>query len=226
MRVFDLLLSIDGQLGDNKPNAPFRRYPLADLVTYYNEAMCFVASHRPDLFTDMRLMKLATGSHQNAKCCGCTDIQGVVSQVDAEGNQVKDLTTVNQSADSAKVSRWYRSPCRVLPDGTTAPVIVAVSIDSQVAGAFTVQPPIPPDVDAWVKVRCTHPPKGVDIAAVMGGASAAWCKFLPAVRSYILYRALQGDRHAAGAVAESQAELKAAYTYLGVQVKMEEKQES
>lgn len=226
MRVFDFFLSIAEQLGDAKPSAPFRRYQLNDMATFYNEAMCFVASHRPDLFTDMLVMKLETGSHQNAKCCGCTDIQGVVSQVDADGNQIKDLTTVNQAADSAKVSRWYRTPCKVLPDGTTAPVIVSVSVDSQVSGAFTVQPPIPPGVDAWVKVRCTHPPRPLAVTDILGGAGLAWCKFQPAIRSYMLYRLLQGDRHATGATNESQAELRAAYTYLGVQVKMEEKQEA
>ena len=72
MRVYDFLLSIAAQLGDNNPTRPFRRYALSDMVTYYQEALCFVASHRPDLFTDFMVMKLEPGSYQDARCCGCT----------------------------------------------------------------------------------------------------------------------------------------------------------
>ena len=64
---------------------------------------------------------------------------------------------------------------------------------------------------------------------LQGNALAAGtngCKFLPAIRSYVLYRALQGDRHAVNASSDAQAELKNAYVYLGIQIKMEERQEA
>lgn len=224
MRVYDFLLSIASQLGDNSPTRPFRRYLLADMVTYYQEALCFVASHRPDLFTDMMVMKLETGSYQDARCCGCTNVTGIVAQIDADGNTVKDLSS--SGSISTKTSRWFRSPCRTASDGTTTPVISSVSIEPGMNGVFTVDPPVPPGVDMWVKLKCVGTPAKPTLADVMSTASTTGCTFLPAIRNYIRYLALGGDRHAVGASTEAQTELKNAYTYLGVQIKYEERQES
>jgi hypothetical protein len=220
MRVYDFLFTIAEQLGDGKPSAPFMRYTLKMLTAFYNEAMCFVATHRPDYFTDFKVIKLETGTYQDARCCGCTDVTAVVAQIDAEGNTVKDLSDVNtRSSDKAK---WYRAPCKVAADGSVTPVLISVSIEQGMNGIFKVTPPVPPNTDMWVKVRCVHPPKTICEADVLCEVSMGDCKFTPAVRSYILYRALQGDRHAAGGSAEAINELKNAYTYLGMAYKQEQ----
>jgi hypothetical protein len=75
-----------------------------------------------------------------------------------------------------------------------------------------------------------HAPPQNSEASVLGGtegtATTGDCKFIPAIRSYILYRALQGDRHAVGAQTESQNEFKNMVTYLGLQIKYENAQEA
>lgn len=224
MTVYQFLLTIARSLGDGHPDRPFRRYLLADLVAYYNEAMCFVASHRPDLFTELVIMKLETGAYQDARCCGCSNVVGVVAQIDADGNTVKDLEAT--AGVSANVSKWFRAPCRVTSDGTTTPTISTVSIAAGMNGVFTVDPPVPPGGDMWVKLKCVKSGGGPTEAQVLNGQGTAGCKFLPAIRDYILYRALQGDRHAANAATDSQNALKNAYTYLGLQIKMEDRQEN
>lgn len=222
MRIYDFLLTIASGLGDAKPNNPFRRYPLRDLVAYYNEAMCFVSTHRPDLFTDFKIMKLAAGSSQDARCCGCLNVIEVVAQIDADGNTIKDLTSTGGS--KTNTSKWYRAPCR---DGATGTqLIIGVEIENGMNGQFSVVPPIPPGTDIWVKLKCVHAPTNYDEAAVLAGSGTGACQFLPAIRSYILYRALQGDRHAQGAAAESQNEFKNVITMLGLQLKFEQAQEN
>ena len=222
--VYDFLLSVADALGDGNPQRPFRRYQLGVLATYYAEAMCFVASHRPDLFTDFLVMKLAPGSYQDARCCGCTNVLGVVSQIDADGNTIKDLS--NSAAASTQAVNWFRAPCRVAPDGSVVQTVGSVTLVAGMNGIFTVTPPVPVDAEMWVKVKCVKAGGGPDEAQVRAGAVIEDCRFLPAVRSYILYRALLGDRHAAGASRDAQQELQNAYNYLGVQLKMEDRQES
>jgi hypothetical protein len=225
MSVYEFLRTIAAQLGDDRPGSPFRRYALKDLVAYYGEAMCFVATHRPDLFTDFTVMKLETGSSQDARCCGCTNVLGVVAQIDADGNTIKDLASAN-SESSADKSRWYRAPCKVTSGGTTTPLITTITVEPGMNGVFSVTPPVPPGVDMWVKLKCVHAPPSPDEASVLAGGMMGDCKFGVAIRSYVLYRALQGDRHAVGASSEAQNELKNVYTYLGMQLKMEKAQEN
>ena len=228
MRVYDFLLSIATQMGDNHPSKPFRRYALSDLVTYYGEAMCFVASHRPDLFTDMMVMKLSAGSYQDARCCGCKNVIGIVSQIDANGATVKDLSSSGSSP--TKTSRWYRAPCQVTTnaDGTTTTntTITSTSIEAGMNGVFTVDPPVPVGKDVWVKLKCVGSPPTPSLSDVISTATTGNCSFLPAIRNYIRYLLLGGDRLAQGATQEAQYELKNAYTYLGVQIKYENLQEA
>jgi hypothetical protein len=225
VRIVDFFLSIAESLGDSRPGREFTRYTKPTMVTYYNEAMCFVASHRPDLFTNMVIVKMTPGRHQDARCCGCTDVQGVVAQVDENGAEIKDLTTLPPGQGTGtSTRRTYRTPCRKTVGGV--PTITNVVLDAGVAGAFAVDPPVPVGADMWLKVRCTAPPTALTLADLDAGKGFGWCKFAPAIRSYMLYRLLGADRNAAGASQEAQAELKAAYTYLGVQIKMEERQDS
>lgn len=227
MKVYDFLLVIASQLGDARPGSPFRRYPLRDLVEFYNEAMCFVAAKRPDLFTDYTLIKLQTGSYQDARCCGCTNVLQVVGQVDAEGNTLKDLSASSSQGNSSK-GRWYRAPCR---DSAGGLLLLSATISPGMNGQFTVTPPVPAGTDMWVKVKCVHAPPKFDESGVLGdatngAATTGDCKFLPAIHSYVMYRALQGDRHATGASSEAQNELRNVYTYLDLQYKSELAQET
>jgi hypothetical protein len=224
MSVYEFLRTVAAQLGDDRPGSPFRRYALKDLTAYYQEAMCFVAAHRPDLFTDFTVMKLAPGSYQDARCCGCTNVLEVVAQIDVDGNTVKDLTTTGGS--KADVTRWFRPACRTTSNGSSVTPIDSITITPGMNGVFQVSPAVKPGQDVWVKLKCVHAPPAPSEADVLGGASTGDCKFLVAIRSYVLYRALQGDRHAVGATTEAQNEIRNVYTYLGMQYKMEQAQEN
>ena len=96
-------------------------------------------------------------------------------------------------------------------------------------GRFTVNPPVPPGEDVWVKVKCVHAAPAVSEAQVLSTDSPATtgdCKFLPAVRSLVLWRALAGDIHATGATSQSTVEFKNAITLLGIEYKFAKELES
>lgn len=233
MKVYDFLRSVVAQLGDDRPNKPFMRYALKDLVTYYNEAMCFVASNRPDLFTEITVMKLEPGFYQDARCCGCGNVIELVAQVDKDGNVVRQLDGADMGAAGGQQNRWYRPLCRATNTPGAGPVaapkyiITGFEVQPDMNGVFLVQPPVPPGVDAWVALKCVRNPASLSEDAVRSGSSTPPdCKFMPGIRSYVLYRALQGDRLAVGAATEAQQELKNAYSYFNVQMKNEITQEN
>lgn len=226
MTVLDFFKTVVESLGDGKPGAEFRRYPLRSVLAAYNEALCFVATLRRDLFTRMVIMKLVPGITQDAKCCGCKDITGIMAQVLEDGTLVKDLSKA--SAVSYQTVGWYRVPCP-----PSEPRIQSVGFEAGLTGVFSVYPPVPTAADMWVRIKCVTSPHQLIEADLYGGtspidespippASIKWCSFQPAVRSYMLARLLVGDRHAVGASADSARELKHAYDFLGVQYKMEQ----
>lgn len=225
MRVYDFLLTIASQLGDARPGAEFRRYTLRDLTAYYTEAMCFVAAHRPDLFTNYVVMKLQPGITQDARCCGCNDVRKVVAQIDEDGNTIKDLS--DSSTVGSDKSKWFRAPCKTSTStGETVTAITGITITPGMNGNFDVSPPIKPGENVYVKLQCVQSAPQISEADVLAGVDMGGCTFHPAVRSYILYRALQGDRHAVGASTEAQNELKNVYSYLNLVYKMEKEHEA
>lgn len=228
MRIYDFLLTIASQLGDARPGAEFRRYTLRDLTAYFGEAMCFAATHRPDLFVKFVVMKLKPGTMQDASCCGCSSNVRFYSQIDADGNIIKDISDLSKV--KGDVSRWYRAPCKVGvgTDGeeTAVSLITGLTLEGGTNGVFNVTPPVKPGEDIWVKLSCTMSPCSPSEADVLGGSAMPDCTWLPALRSYILYRALQGDRHATGASTEAQNELKNVYSYLQLKYKMEQEIEN
>jgi hypothetical protein len=223
MRIYDFLFSIAGALGDARQNTPFRRHTLKDLAMFYSEALCYVKTHRPDLFTDYVVMRLQTGRDQDARCCGCDNVMGVHAQVDKDGNTVKHMDATG--TPTSNTSRWYRTPCRESQANVSGTILTNYTIDPGMNGNFTVTPPVPPGEDVWVKLKCVKSPESISEADVLMGKTTGDCKFLPAIRSYIMYRALQGNRHAVGATQESQNEINNVKAYLGIQYKMEIEQE-
>ena len=225
MSVHAFLLTIASQLGDARPGGEFRRYLLRDLVTYYNEAMCFVATHRPDLFVKHSVIKLQTGSLQDASCCGCTSNLRFYGQIDADGNTIKDVMDLVSSSTGTTSSKtkWYRAPCKATADGQGSVTLISnIIVEPGANGLFSVSPPVKPGENVWLRISCSASPCALSEGDVLAGAAMSDCTWQPALRSYILYRALQGDRHAVGASVEAQNELKNVYQYLNLKYKMEQ----
>lgn len=232
MRVYDWFLTIAASLNDAKPNAAFRRYALKDLIAYFNDAMCLIAKHRPDLFTEMKNVQLTCGSLQDMRDC-CGNIYGVIAQTDVHGNILKELTD-NKKTETKIRSKWNKPSC--LSVGRTNPatgasleyVIDTVSIDTRLNGRFSVFPPVPPAIDAYVLVKCDQAPCRLTEAAVLADTVHDFpvdCGYLAIARFYVLAWALSGDRHSEVSTAESTRAFKVFFDWLGVVEAQEAKYE-
>lgn len=229
--AYDWFRTVAASLNDDKPNAPFKRYALKDLVAYYNDALCLIAKHRPDLFAEVANVKLQCGSLQDVRKC-CEVVLGVIAQVDAYGNTIKNLTE-NKKTDTKVKSLWDKPSClsRGKVDPTTGNpldyVVDTVTIDELAPGHFTVTPPVPVGTDAYLLIRCVKSPCAITEAAVLDGTAkfGTDCGYLAAVRFYVLGWALTGDRHSEAAQGEATRSFKLFFDWLGVAEKQDEKYE-
>lgn len=232
MRVYDWFLTIAASLNDAKPNAAFRRYALKDLVAYFNDAMCLIAKHRPDLFVEMKNVPLSCGAMQDLREC-CGNVYGVIAQTDEKGNILKELGD-NKKTTTRVRSVWNKPSCLSADrtDPTTGAsleyVIDSVSIDTRLNGRFTVKPPVPPAIAAYALVKCEQSPCHLTEAAILADTVTSFpvdCSYLAIARFYVIAWALSGDRHSEVAISESTRAFKVFFDWLGVAEAQELKQE-
>lgn len=228
--VYDWFRSIAASLNDDKPGAPFKRYALKDLVAYYNDALCLIAKHRPDLFGEITNVKLQCGSLQDVRAC-CGMVLNVIAQTDAYGNTIKNLTE-NKTTKTKVRSLWEKPSClskgKVDPTtGAALDYVVDTATIEDGMGYFSVTPPVPADADAYVLIRCAKAPCAISEASVLDDSAkfAVDCSYLAVVRFYVLGWALTGDRHSDVAQAEATRAFKLFFDWLGVAEKQDEKYE-
>lgn len=229
--AYDWFRTIAASLNDDKPGAPFRRYALKDLIAYYNDALCLISKHRPDLFAEIKVAPLTCGTLQDLRGC-CGNVTDVIAQTDAHGNTIKDLTA-NKTTTTKVRSKWNKPSClsaAAVNPTTGQPagyVIETVSIDLRLNGRFTVYPPVPPGVQAYVMVKCQGAPCTMTEADVLGGKAvfAPDCGYLAIVRFFVLGMALSGDRHSNAAQSEANRFFRMFFDLLGIAQQQEDRAE-
>jgi hypothetical protein len=222
MLLHSWLITVAAALNDAEPGREFHRYPLRDYVAAYNAAMSLVAKHRGEDFIDLVKVKLRAGKHQDARQC-CSHVLGVIDQIDAQGNIIKQLSTT-----AKKVKNKWRKPSCVTSSvaGSLDYIMLATTVDLQMNGRFTVEPPVPCDADVYVLVKCVRKTGGEteasSVTTEVDGASfihtAAW--------HYTLARMLSGDRHAGSADSTASLHYKLFFELLGISHKQEESLEN
>lgn len=222
--AFDYFRSVAAVLGDDEPNRPFQRYPLRDLIMAYNRGMQIVYKYRPDLFTVIKQVHLQVGSRQNARGC-CDNVLRVLEQVDATGGVITPLETHKTEKPKAPSrSSWVHKPSCLIHKDTAGErvgyVIEYATLDNGMNGLFSVHPPVPCDVDAWVNVKCVQPPCDMREDLVNGELEGSGLHNT-ALWHYIVASMLVGDRHAVGATQEAQMHFKMFFELLGIEYKQE-----
>lgn len=217
MKAIDWFLTVAGALNDNEPNRPFQRYSLKDMMAAYNAAMCLVGRYRPDLFTELRSVKLTAGKYQDVRSC-CSRVTEVLDQVDANGNILRELSGSKQS--KTKVKRiWKKPSCLNRPaDGY---VVENVALDRALQGRFIVDPPVPCDVDAYVLLKCVTDPCPLD-ETMQNKSLNGECVYNVAAWHYVLATMLAGDRFDNGNSKDQQYHYRMFFDILGVVKKAEE----
>lgn len=185
MNVSCHLDSLAADLGDNPTDdSQYRRWPNKDLLRYWNEGICIVASQRPDLFSCPTVVKLKPGAIQD-DLSPCNTIGRVLGQVDKHGNPIPGSTPVASSA--ALLDRWQGARTCALMTSPTAPYrMSSFSKDAQTQKMLVVDPPVPPGKDVYLQVTCVRSP-----ATMCPGDDATDldCGNMAAVYQWVLARA-------------------------------------
>lgn len=218
--MFNWFRSIAFALNDDEPGQPFQRYPLETMVDAYNAALALVGKHRGDLFTELRIVRLAAGKHQDVRGC-CTNVLEAIDQTDALGNIIKELDTAKKKARIA-ARRWSKPSCLRDPDADY--LIDRVEIDPNLNGRFKVYPPVPCDVEAYVMVKCVTMPCPVSVAAVHGEFDTAG-EHVVAAWHYVLARMLSGDRFSNAAGGNAAYHFSMFFQLLGIMQEAEDRLE-
>lgn len=210
-------------LNDNEPNHEFTRYELDKLIAAYNAAMCLVYKYRPDIFTEWEVVRLTTGRYQDMRGC-CDQILTVADQVTADGATIKELTGSRETKTKTK-RHWRKPSCITFSDAPDGYVVNNINIDANMNGRFTVDPPVPPGVEVYVRVKCVSAPCPVD-ASQMNASFDTMCDMNVAAWHFVLARMLTGDRFAQAVNHDMQYHYQMFFQILGVVQTQEDRIES
>ena len=222
MTLYDWLKSVAAAVNDHEPGREFHRYGIDSYMAAYNAAMGLVAKYRGEDFIELTKVKLQDGRHQDARLC-CSNIIDVLEQINSKGSTIKSLA----GAAKMKVNKWRKPSCvtnttAVAAAGSGGYVMTSATIDTQMNGRFTVEPPVPCGVSVYVLVKCVKKfprPTAADAKLLVIDESsiqytAAW--------HYMLARMLSGDRHAGSADATSTIHYKMFFEILGIVMRQED----
>lgn len=218
------LKTISFALNDNEPNHEFTRYPVEYLLAAYNAAMCIVSRFRADLFTEYEIVKLQPGRYQDARGCGCSNILEVTDQTDAQGGQVSEIKHSRKTKTTVK-RNWKKPSCLNRPQGDKGYKVENIDLDPNMNGRFVVEPPVPCDVEAYVRVKCVHSPCPLTADALESSFNAN-CDLNAAAWHFVMARMLTGDRYSQNAASEAQYHFKTFFDVLKIEYTQEKLFES
>lgn len=217
--IIDWFKTIAFALNDDEPGHTFTRYGLDKMVAAYNDAMALIYKYRPDLFTEWELLKLTTGQYQDMRNC-CDQILSVTDQVTVTGATIKPIIGDTNTKTTVK-RNWNKPSCISYADAPSGYVINNVSVEPSMNGRFTVDPPVPVGVDAYVRVKCVKSPCPITVAGVNAEFNTA-SDMVAASWHFVLARMLTGDRFAQTANRDMDFHYKMFFQILGVVLKQEE----
>ena len=217
MLLVDWLKTVVSALNDAEPGREFHRYPLRDVVAYYNAAMTLVAKYRCEDFIEYTKVKLRPGKYQDTRQC-CANVLEIIDQIDEHGNIIKSLSSTTKT----KKNKWRKPSCIGSASTAGGFQLFGSTIDTQMNGQFSVDPPVPCDTDVWVMVKCVRKPTPITEQTALTTSVTDGDVHLVAAWHYILARLLTGDRHAGSADATATIHYKMFFELLGVIMKQED----
>lgn len=225
MTLNDWLLTIAAALNDDEPGHEFTRYKRKDLIAAYNAAMCLAAKYREDKFTEYHIVKLTSGQYQDVRGC-CSKVLDIMDQTDAQGNSIKPIDGARATETKAR-RVWKKKSC--LSSGQAAYadggyLVDNAKVDRNMDGRFTVDPPVPCDVDAYARVKCVSVP--CSLSEADANASMGYCDLAEACWHYVLAKMLSGDRFASAAGGDAAYHYRMFFDILGVVQRQEDRIES
>lgn len=189
-----LLLSYARDLDDAYPGYEFSIWSREQLLQYFNEALCLIAAHRPDLFIENKVIKVDPCS-PFLDTCDCNKVLDVLGQSDKHGNHIRPLIYRSQ-----KGSAWQGKR----KQGRFETQITDVEIVAGSNNLVRIYPDnLDPDLDVYVVVRCVTDPKHYSLE---DEPPSDKCAYMAAARHWVLYNAKMVDGEFSSAMMTSARE--------------------
>ena len=176
------------------------------LLSYYNDASCYIASLKPQDYIRPVVVRLLPGSTQNT-CCAV--VGNVTEHVTESGSYISRILNV-------KSLPTWKGTAVCATTGSYAPQQTYRS--SEALNSFDIYPPVPSTGAYYVKILCSQAPNEVSVANL--AVQMPPCKYNAAITEWVLYRALSGETDTA-LISASQLHYKAFTDLMGIQSKAE-----
>lgn len=175
-----LLLSYAQDLNDAYPGHEFSIWSEEQLLGFFNEALCLIAAHRPDMFTELKVVRVEPCSNY-LDLCDCEKVLDVLGQSNAKGNNIRPIQRRKERA-----TVWTGSKKK--QEFTDRITEYELLDKSNLVRVFPQN--LDPTKDIYVVVRCSISPKTY---ALDDEAPDERCAFLAAARHWVLYNAKMID---------------------------------
>ena len=175
-----LLLSYAQDLNDAYPGHEFSIWSQEQLLGFFNEALCLIAAHRPDMFTELKVVRVEPCSNY-LDLCDCEKVLDVLGQSNAKGNNIRPIQRRKERA-----TVWTGSKKK--QEFTDRITEYELLDKSNLVRVFPQN--LDPTKNIYVVVRCSISPKTY---ALDDEAPDERCAFLAAARHWVLYNAKMID---------------------------------
>lgn len=176
----NLLLSYATDLDDAYPNYEFSIWSREQLLNYFNEAICLIARFRPDMFTELKVVKVDPCSNY-IDTCDCSKVLDVLGWSDKNGNNLRPLP---KRANKSSVWTGNRKK-KGFSDHLTEYELLS---GGTVARVYPEN--LNPQKDYYIVVRCSVEPKRYSLDSIPPNQQ---CAFLSVARHWVLYNAKMVD---------------------------------
>ena len=175
-----LLLSYAQDLNDAYPGHEFSIWSQEQLLGFFNEALCLIAAHRPDMFTELKVVRVEPCSNY-LDLCDCEKVLDVLGQSNSKGNNIRPIQRRKERA-----TVWTGSKKK--QEFTDRITEYELLDKSNLVRVFPQN--LDPTKGLYVVVRCSTSPKTY---ALDDEAPDERCAFLAAARHWVLYNAKMID---------------------------------
>lgn len=172
----NLLLTYARDLDDAFPGYEFSIWSAEQLLGYFNEALCLIATRRPDMFTVQKIVPVDT-CNRYVDACDCVKVLDVLGQCDKNGKNVRPVQRRKERATVWAQNKKHQNFTREISSYELL----------EKSSLIRVYPAnLDPTAELWVLIRCAVEPKAYSLT---DAAPDERCAFLAAACQWVLYRA-------------------------------------
>lgn len=175
-----LLLSYAEDLNDAYPGYEFSIWSQKQLLGFFNEALCLISANRPDMFTEVKVVKVEP-CNQYLDLCDCVKVLDVLGQSDKNG---KNIRPIPRRKEKATVWNGVKKKVKYTDVITEYELLDK----SNLVRIFPSN--LNPTKDIYVTLRCSVEAKHYKLE---DKAPDERCAFLAAARHWVLYNAKMID---------------------------------